>query len=544
MIKNYFKFPNVKPQGISCSILYFSIFLFSFIVFLNMDFVPMWDGRVYFDELALAIEQPFNFFNFNIVRHPTMLYMLLIALPQYIDLGNPYLLHGVNLILGILAIYSFHRIIARVFSSDEIFIERSLLTLIFSTYPLFTATSLNLNPDYGVLAFLLLFISVLLERKKIHTLIVGFFLVFSKETGVLLYTATAFLYFYFFVGQSKRSLCEKLRFFIKWGTIMGLPLYTYIIYLIFNFHSNTESVLWQDSGNDFNALINTFTSFSLFNRTFLGYLSGIFIVNFNWIFSLFLLALIASNFFRIVFGLNKSLPLQTEPLLFIFLNYLFVIALYLLTRYLTFVNLRYLLPLFPFLIIVFYYSLLYFVRRSFVRSLVLIITFILLLVSNFKTIDPISKMLYGTFKFGNHSLLNMTKFTGECCGYGRDQIVYNLEYVNLHRVQNEIYRYFKPDSSTVLVSNPSSDWHLIGLLDNDTFERTIRHRNVKNIKYSDPVKIKMLEVKPEVIFYINYPNFDNISDLMLLSTIYSKVDVLQFGKNDYFVDVYKMKLKK
>lgn len=44
----------------------------------------------------------------------------------------------------------------------------------------------------------------------------------------------------------------------------------------------------------------------------------------------------------------------------------------------------------------------------------------------------------GTFDFGTHKMLKMTSLTGECCGYGRDQLVYNLEFVHLQRTFRKI----------------------------------------------------------------------------------------------------------
>lgn len=512
------------------------------IIISQIDFIPMWDGRVYFDELALAMNKPFNLFNFNMFRHTTMLYMILIAIPQYFDFGNNYFIHGVNLILGILAIFSFNRIVIKLFPAPGIHIERGLLILIFSVSPLFLATALNLNPDYGVLVFFLFLLSMLLSRKKLLSLLAGLFLVFSKETGFLLYTTTMFLFFICFIGQSSRSTREKCLSVLKWGFLMLLPPLLYCFYLFYNAVTTKEAVLWQDSGNDLGHLVGTFTSFSLLNQVFLGYLRGIFIINFNWILSLFSLGFIGNWITKKILGIKINQPVEVEGSYVFFFFSLFSIILFLLTRYSTFTNLRYFLPIFPFLLIIFYYSLIYLINSQVVRRLLLSLVFLLLLISNFRTIDPLSKKLFGTFQFGNHTLLNMTKFTGECCGYGRDQLVYNLEYIQLHRAQNEIYQYIKPTFNTVIVANPQVDWHFIGKVD-ENHRRTIKEIFVEFIVYYDAVKIYLSKNKPEVLYYLDYPNFNNAHDVKLLSTLYTIAESKIVGEDGYSVTVHKMILK-
>lgn len=509
---------------------------------MNMDFVPMWDGLNYFDELAMAIIKPFNLLNFNLFRHPSMFYMFVVAIPQYIDFGNTYLLHAINLIFGLLAIWSFHQLIKQLFPSDELNVERSLLAMIFGGYPILIACALNLNPDFGVLVYFLLLLSMMGLNKKKLALLFGFLLVFSKETGFLIYIATISILFVCFIGRSKKSTREKIISSYQW-IILILPPLSYGAYLLYRSLTTLKPVLWETSGNDLGGLLKAFTSFSLFDPVFLGYIRGIFVINFNWFLSIFIFLFAITWLLKIIWGKNfDSIKNANGPYCLCFWS-LFIVILFLLTRYSTFTNLRYFLPVYPFLIISFYYSLIYFIKNAKIRITILLFFLIFSYSSNFRTIDPVSKIIFGTFNFGKHSLLKMTEITGECCGYGRDQLVYNLEHIQFNSIQNKIYQDLLPIDKTILVANKDVDWHFIGRIDRETLRRTLTFRNIILINYKDPQEIAQAIKKPEVIYYLDYPNFDNKNDLKLLSMNYIDREIKNIDDDGYFITIHKMTLK-
>lgn len=519
-----------------------SFAIFTTTIACNIDFVPIWDGKAFYDEMALALLRPFNLLNFNLHRHPSMLYILLIAITQYLDFGNSYLIHLVNLILGILSIWSFFRIVEKFFPSQELLIEKSLVTMIFAGFPIFISNALNLNLDFGVLVFFLLFLSMILYRKKYPSLVTGYFLVFSKEVGVLLYITILFLMFLYFVSRSEKSVKEKIDSIRKWG-ILILPPIGYVSYLFYLSIANSGPVLWQNIGSNPLGLLRNFTSFSLLDPVFLSYLKGIFIINFNWIFTFFIVLLLGKWSFNIAWGKKLNLINEFNNSYLLFLVSLFTTIVYLLTRFSPFTNLRYFLPIYPLLIISFYYSLLTFVKNKNKRIIILIFTFILVFSSNFRTIDPISKKLYGTFNFGDHPILKMTEVTGECCGYGRDQLVYNLEYIKFNLIQNKIYQNLIPLDKTVFVTNKDVDWHFAGRIDQKTLMRTLNFPNTHFLSYYDPGQILRAAKKPEIIYYLDYPNFNSKNDLELLLTNYRDLEIKNVGDEGYFVTIHKMVLK-
>src|SRR5205823_8781470 len=105
-----------------------------------------------------------------------------------------------------------------------------------------------------------------------------------------------------------------------------------------------------------------------------------------------------------------------------------VLLVYVVTRFRFTNGARYVLLVSPFLILAFYHALLSLTRRSLTRVLYLATCALLVFVSNFRTIDIVSRTIFGTFPFGSHQMLNTTSLAG---GLRLDSIVYNLEFLEL-----------------------------------------------------------------------------------------------------------------
>jgi hypothetical protein len=107
---------------------------------------------------------------------------------------------------------------------------------------------------------------------------------------------------------------------------------------------------------------------------------------------------------------------------------------------------------------------------------------VLLLVSTVRTIDPVSRRLWGTFSMGNHDLLRLTRIVGECCGGGQHHIAYSLQFTVLNDLQSKTFAAIAPGDSTVLVVPDSADWQkdwrIFGELDGTTHRRTLSQDRV------------------------------------------------------------------
>src|SRR3712207_8880998 len=71
-------------------------------------------------------------------------------------------------------------------------------------------------------------------------------------------------------------------------------------------------------------------------------------------------------------------------------------------------------------------------------------------------------------------MLRVTSITRECCGYGRDQLAYNLEFTALSEAQDALYARIAPGNQTVLLTHDYANLHTVGPLDAARRRRTLR----------------------------------------------------------------------
>jgi len=131
---------------------------------------------------------------------------------------------------------------------------------------------------------------------------------------------------------------------------------------------------------------------------------------------------------------------------------------YALTRFTTYGHTRYFLPVYALALVPFYTALLRLGVPGGVRRAILVSYACALALSATRSVDPLSRRLYGTFPFGEHQLLRMTRVTGECCGFGQDQLVYNLEFTNIQTLTERALASVALGSAPVIVLPDSTSW--------------------------------------------------------------------------------------
>jgi len=481
----------------------------------HVDFVPIWDGRAYADALTAAVRGPFNLLNFNVFAHPSMLFMLWSGLGQFIDPGNAMLLNLSQIVLAVGAVVAFASIARRLMPAPGDVAERFLVTALFAVYPIVLASEQNLNPDTGVLAAFLAYLALLFARRYFWAMLAAVFMVSSKESGVLLYPiATAV---FFLVDLRKERWGARVRHVLE-RTYFFAPLFFYGAVTLAGSLSG-RNVLWKKPGGNGN-LLRQFLLPTIDEVTHSAYSTGIWIINFNWV----LTAVIIAALLKLVFDIlrhRRKLPEGIDPAAAGILGLIFLAAVYALTRFPTYTNLRYLLPVYPLFLFVFAVALRSVAGARSIRLGGLAIVFALLLVSVFRTVDPVSKAMYGTFPFGKHPLLKMTSLTRECCGYGRDQLGYNLEYVHFGTIQNRVFEAVRPTNATTFVFDGMVDWFIHGQLDSRTYRRTLRYDDPILPRYRKTLLCLASHTPATKIYYLAYPNADNTTDFRALAGDYT-----------------------
>jgi hypothetical protein len=214
----------------------------------------------------------------------------------------------------------------------------------------------------------------------------------------------------------------------------------------------------------------------------------------------------------------RSVPGANEELV-TFVLVVTAALVWILTRYVTYSNARYYLPVYPLLLIAALCALVRFRVPRRVREASLATLAVLLAISATRTIDPVSRRLWGTFRFGDRDVLRITTLTGECCGYGRDQLAYNLEFTALASVQDELYERLRPTEKTALVVHDVADLFTVGPIDAASGRRTLRRDRVIRpsvVPASLMVRSGIQIPDGWTMWFVAFPNMDNAATLTAL----------------------------
>ncbi len=193
----------------------------------------------------------------------------------------------------------------------------------------------------------------------------------------------------------------------------------------------------------------------------------------------------------------------------------------------------------PLFVVLFLVALRVVVPRARLRYAFLGLTFLVLLASDFRTIDPLSRRLWGTFPFGRHELLKVTSWNNECCGYSMDQLVYNLQYLKFHEIQNLIFGDLKPTVKTTFVGTFFVNFYLAQAVTPEG-ERTLRTRDTLLVRYLTVDQVESRKVPPETVYFVAFPNFDNGADFQRLRRNYAVASVKSYEKSGYAISVFRM----
>jgi hypothetical protein len=202
---------------------------------------------------------------------------------------------------------------------------------------------------------------------------------------------------------------------------------------------------------------------------------------------------------------------------------------------------RYLLPIYPFLIVLWFLPVTVLAGESRARSVFLALCLVWIAAGVYRTTDPVSKRVWGTFNFGDHKILSLTSLTGECCGFGRDQLPYNLEFLKFGDIQGDIFAALRPEIATALVANRRAD--RTGRVTPDG-RRTLRLDDTLTIRFVTAESIEKRLRRPEIVYFFAFPNFDNTADLDRLQLGYRIDSIRRFRRQGYEIPVYVLRARK
>jgi hypothetical protein len=469
----------------------------------EFGYVPIWDGRVYADCVIGAAANGLSLESLRCAGHPSQGYTVLLALSQFVRLGDVWPLHLTNTLLGVLALGCIRAILASVFPAPALARELDLVTLACAVHPVLLSTLLQVNIDFGVYVFFFAALAALLRERFAWTALAGVFLCFSKETGVLAYTVMLGLWALFRVAaRSGTPVARIRRIGPMWVT--AAPLLLFGLHVLWWNATHAQAAVWKHAWQQ--GPLDGFRFFDLSEPIFRSYAAGIFVLGFMWVPS----AIIGADLLAAGARSLRRLPDRDVPgadrRASGFVSVLTVLLAYLLTSFRTWSNLRYFALLYPLLVLLAFAALLRLRAGRPLRIASLAVVTLLFVWASFRSGDPVSRAVYGTFSIGEREMYRMASISGEYKGPGRDELVYNLEFTGYHSAQNALYRVLRPTDSTSIATAQQARREVFSPLDAVTLRRTLRRGAVIAPRYWDEASLLAapLSLRPREVWFLDF----------------------------------------
>ena len=492
---------------------------------LYFSYVPIWDGwqfsRCY---LTAAITGSLWCFD-----HSAFVHTYLFGLTQEAAPGNFHYIYAANIVIGVLGLLCMRGLLGRLYKASLSPVNITLISFVFGLAPVFLVQTIQPSLDYTLPIYLTMALYFLYSGRFFPAAVAGVLMVFTKESGFMLYGVSVFLYVPLMLIKGSLAWRNKKRFISVIG-VLSVPIVSFVVYMFVTPKTQIGDS-WLEG-------VLKMLKFYLVDPVMAAQLASLLALNFNWILTGIIaagLAMLAVN--RIKGGVKPEAGLGFYDRIYFYL--LFILFVYFLTRIPMWNNPRYMLPVFPVLVILFADSLAIVFRRQAAVTVVLAAVLTLMTISSFRTVDPVSKVIMGTFRFGSHKMLNMAGFEGGTAYYGRDQLVYNFEFTEIHYLTEKIYETVGTDK--IFVVAPDATWsNALSSVNEKTGKRMIYGEGLTGIRlaFSD-VLIKGRRF-PEEIYFIAYPYMEeaNKEQQALLSYVYDTKEVVRVEDGGYAVEVY------
>lgn len=468
------------------------------------DFVAMWDGDVYLRCVVDAAAHGMNLESLRCGGHHSQLYMAWLSLTQIAAPGSTTALLVGNLVVAAVGLVSFHALLAQLVSGDAWWRERALLVTALAVTPVLIASLVQPNSDFGVYAFLLAYLAALAVRRYWLAALAGLALCFSKETGAVAAVITLACFALSALRATTDPFTGRLRRVAIKLWPATLPILLYLAFVWWWSATQHSFAIWNQGIHeqpwrgvhllDFDDVI------------FRSYAAIIFILGFAWLPTMVIVADVIAGARRTIRRLpDRPMPDVQAPLAALLIT-LTIALTYVLTLYRTWSFPRYFVALIPLLLITAFLSLLRLDVGVRARRRALVAFAVLLLAANFRSIDPVSRALFGVVKVGTASLYDVSGIAHDFRVRDADHLCYNLQFVGLARAINAAYAGIRPDSQTTIVYPSTNRWGFWNPLDRTTYARSAAPDGGIIPRYADERTIAaMRSQRPAELWYIEQP---------------------------------------
>jgi hypothetical protein len=216
---------------------------------------------------------------------------------------------------------------------------------------------------------------------------------------------------------------------------------------------------------------------------------------------------------------------------------------YLLTSFRTWSNLRYFALIYPLLVALMFAAMLRLGIGRRARGAALAAVATLFLFAAYRSSDPVSRLVYGTFSIGQRDMYRMSSITQEYSGPGRDELVYNLQFTGYDHVQDALFRMLQPTDSTVFATGRLARWNVWSQLDSATHTRTLREEHVIVPRYADEVDLAAMPKRPREVWFLEF-SYRPYNDRTLtdLARLYRDAGVVRATADGHVLEAHRLEL--
>ncbi|MEX2316621.1 MAG: hypothetical protein WD669_05680 [Pirellulales bacterium] len=422
---------------------YLALAFYASVVIVSLrNYVPIWDGWAFYHDCFMNAA---NTGDCSCLGHVAFLPTALYGAVAYVFPYNFTAFAFVNLTMGLVACYALGRSLSHLFPSRPWLshVASSLLLL----NPVMFAQVIQPSLDYPLAVLTALVVAAFLAGDLLIATLIGLLMTSTKEPGIMIYGVflIAFMLVTLWERARTRDFKDAARYAVKHSYTI-LPLLGFVLYSIFlGLHGGSfgkQSLSLEDVAEK---LLVLFPDPDLL----LAQMASLFVLNFSWLLTAAFVASIAALIIRP----GWLSPPARQWLVVVSAS--LAAGCYLHTRVLLWNNPRYVLPLFVFLLTGFVVAVSQLhARFPRLAAAAVIACLPLFIASQFFTIDPLSKRTFRTFDFGQHEMLSMGGFrrlplNWRHAYYGRDQQVYNLQFVKFSELAEQAVREFGLDAHYV-----------------------------------------------------------------------------------------------
>lgn len=522
-----------KGVRVSSVVLWYSFLTLygSCIIFALRHYVPIWDGWAFYKDCFMKTALTGDC---DCYGHTSFLPTLLYGGIAYLFPYNFTVQAAINFAMGLAACYVLARALSPLFPAGDWLCHAAVSVLILN--PVMFAQAIQPNLDFPLAILTAFALAAFLAGDLMFATLLGVLMTLTKDPGIMLYG----MLLIGFIGAraialTRTSGLKSAMAYAAENAYTVLPLFLFLLYAqLFGLHGGSFGKSELSLADVAQKLVDLFPDGDLS----IAQMASLFVLNFSWVLTAIVLAGVAS----MICGRDWLAP-QARQWLAVILVAL-VGSSYFHTRVLLWNNPRYVLPLYVLLLggaVIVVARIRTTAPRIAVSGVLVLVA--LLVGSHFYTIDPLSKLTFGTIKFGTHDMLTTGGFRrlpehGGYGYYGRDQLVYNLQFIKFSELAEEAIQRFGPQAR--YVAGPV----FTGWDDFRHFDEFAQTRSMKPgahpVDYFtyDEIARGATRIGEQPFVYLEFPNVRNGNALAQLRRDFPLIQTHLLSRGGYSITAY------